>query len=609
MSVLALLPDDALAPMPDFPSYQWVIIRASDLHENDPAATQRLLHYSFVVHQPALVISMGDIDSWTRKGVASMPYNFARLWLHFENMSALAEPRLTAAFLESRRTYRDEDHPLISVVTSTYKSGHKLQRAYQSLQSQTYDYWEWVIWDDSPDQDTYAMVQAMAAEDMRIQVYKAPQRSGIIGEMKYRSASLSSGQWLVELDHDDRIAPQLFEWVRNIGRRYPDTKFIYSDHAELFEEGDAPFSYGELYGYNYGAYTRQHIRSHANGPLLPHYISRSAWPNPITLQHLVGLPNHVRIWKRSFYESIGRHRTDLPVADDYDLLIKSFLAANPGEWVCIMAPSYYQYRNSGGNNFTFKRNALIQHLVQQLYSRFYPQLVAKYDTLGWPRDIGWPSAGVWETELPDVQPRMERYFVPEDQDPDHPCISIILPTYQGGQALKQAIDLVVGQTYSNWKLFIIGDGCPELDPFATQELPQLYPNHLHRIVWYNLAERHDDGFVTARNYALRMIVKTEWVAYSEQDDGDWGEKHLEGLIMACSNEKEEYTVCAYVDQKDATTESKWRGGQAGSLLHRRSLLEKHGYWKKGGATTESAAEELFRKWANEPWKVVVRNEV
>ena len=603
MSVLALIPGGTSSSLPYYPSYRWVTVSASDLDDGDVAATQQRLHALCVTHQPSLVISLGDVDLWMQKGVGAMPYSFARLWLHFDNTSALAEPVLTAAFLESHRTSRDHDHPLISVITSTFNSGHRLQRAYQSLLAQTYDYWEWILWDDSPDQTTFEIVQALAAQDMRIQMYKAPQRSGIIGEMKYRSASLASGEWLVELDHDDRIAPKLFEWVRDIARRHPGTKFIYSDHAELHEEQDIPFSYGEHYAYNYGAYMRQHVRSHPDGPLQPHFISRSAWPNPITLQHLVGLPNHVRIWKRAFYEALGRHRTDLPVADDYDLLLKSFLAADPGDWVCIAAPSYYQYRNTGGNNFTFKRNVLIQHLVQQLHLHFYQQLEAKYNALGWSKEIAWPSTGVWEIDLPDINPRMERYFVPEDQDPNAPCISIVLPTYDSAELLKRAIASIVQQTHNNWRLVIVGDGCPSLDSMAIQDLPELFPSHLDRIQWYNLADRHNDDFTTARNYALRMIVKTTWVAYLEPD-GAWAPNHLELLVHACGGEQRNFGACAYVDKNDSGARQERAYTNTSDLIHRLSLVEMHGYWKKNPEGSKYAAQELFERWSAEPWNWV-----
>ena len=598
MNVLALLPETA-SPLPNFSSYYWILVREADLRTMSPEGLRRHLHQLFVVHKPVFVVSFGEESMWIKRGVGGMPFNFRRLWVHFPKGESLTQDALTACFLESENPGGHPDHPLISVVTPTYRSGPKLQRAYQSLLNQTYDYWEWIIWDDSPEQDTFAMLTAMALDDMRIHVFKAPQRSGLIGEMKFRAGSLASGQWLVELDHDDRIAPRLFEWIRDIASKHPATKFIYSDHSELLEEGDGPFSYGQNYGYNYGSYARQHVRSHDDGPLKPHYISRSAWPNRHTLHHLVGLPNHVRVWNKAFYDSIGRHRPFLSVADDYDLIVRSFLAANPGEWVCIAAPAYFQYRNIGGDNFTFKRNALIQHLVGQLHQWYYPQLLAKYGVLGWEEPSGWPRMGIWETDLVDVEPRMERYFVPEDQDPNFPCISIILPTHQGGAALQDAIQAIVAQTYHNWKLFIIGDGCPELDAMAEREFPSLYPDHLGRLLWYNLRDYHDDGFVVARNYALRMIVKTEWVAYAQQD-GPWQPNQLKTVVDACIRplNGSHHSLCMDGGSVQGSKPS-------ALIMHRLDLTDRHGFWKKAAEGSAVTPERDFLdRLANESWMVI-----
>lgn len=172
------------------------------------------------------------------------------------------------------------------------------------------------------------MLQRLASMDLRLQVFKAPQRSGYIGKMKFRAGSLALGQWIVELDHDDRMHRRLFEWIRDIAVVYPSTTFIYSDGVQVGEENDNPFTYGDYYGFHHGSYVRQHLRSHQNAPLQPHYISRSGWMNPVTLRHLIGLPNHVHVWNKAFYDTIGGHRQDPSVADDYDILIKTFLAPN-----------------------------------------------------------------------------------------------------------------------------------------------------------------------------------------------------------------------------------------------------------------------------------------
>jgi hypothetical protein len=45
--------------------------------------------------------------------------------------------------------------------------------------------------------------------------------------------------------------------------------------------------------------------------------------NHKTLRHIVGVPNHVRAWRREAYLAIGGHARGLPVADDYDLILRA----------------------------------------------------------------------------------------------------------------------------------------------------------------------------------------------------------------------------------------------------------------------------------------------
>src|SRR5690625_4779709 len=195
---------------------------------------------------------------------------------------------------------RADSQPLISVMTTTFHSGKKLDRPIKSLNLQTYNNWEWVIWDDSKDDETWKRLEKLASADMRIRIYKAP-HNGFIGEMKRRSGSLCRGRWIVELDHDDIISNDLFETILKVDAEYPNAGFIYSDFYMLSEEYENPQTMGHMCAFGYGAYFKEHCR----GKFHNVYYTQSM--NPITVSHIVGVPNHVRIWKSKVYEEILRH--------------------------------------------------------------------------------------------------------------------------------------------------------------------------------------------------------------------------------------------------------------------------------------------------------------
>ena len=64
---------------------------------------------------------------------------------------------------------------IISVFTSAYKSGQKIMRPFNSLRKQTQTEWEWIILDDSPEEDkdaTWNTLKFLAEKDCRIRIFK-----------------------------------------------------------------------------------------------------------------------------------------------------------------------------------------------------------------------------------------------------------------------------------------------------------------------------------------------------------------------------------------------------------------------------------------------------
>jgi O-antigen biosynthesis protein len=95
--------------------------------------------------------------------------------------------------------------------------------------------------------------------------------------------------------------------------------------------------------------------------------------NNITSRHIVSMPNHVRAWRSSVYHAIGGHSTEFPVADDYELCVRTILNT---KWQHIAEPLYRQHIRSGSAQRT--KNALIQQLVAQIADRYKDDLTALF---------------------------------------------------------------------------------------------------------------------------------------------------------------------------------------------------------------------------------------
>lgn len=57
-----------------------------------------------------------------------------------------------------------------------------------------------------------------------------------------------------------------------------------------------------------------------------------------------------------------------------------------------------------------------------------------------------------------------------------PLISIVIPSYNGKEFIKEAIESVLNQTYKNWELVLVDDGSADETPQIMQEYSCKYPN-------------------------------------------------------------------------------------------------------------------------------------
>jgi len=264
----------------------------------------------------------------------------------------------------------------VSFFTPIYNTREKLWKTYESVKNQTYPNWEWVIVNDSSDNGkTLKIALEIASKDFRVKVYDFREKSGgIIGESKYRAATLTKGRWLAELDHDDYLMPNCARYIIEASVRFPDAGFIYTDSVEL-DEWDNSMTYPDGFCFGYGKYRKEY-----------HYdklwdVVDSANINPKTIRHIVGVPNHIRVWRRDVYFGVGGHNRDLAIADDYELIVRTFLKT---KFVKIPKLGYLQYiyHNANGRNTHDLSRADIQRRVRSIMYFYNDAINERFKQLG-----------------------------------------------------------------------------------------------------------------------------------------------------------------------------------------------------------------------------------
>ena len=149
----------------------------------------------------------------------------------------------------------------VSVFTAAYNSGDLLQRAYRSLQLQTWRNWEWIIYDDSSVDGTWEIIESLMEKDRRVKGFKGDTPSGYIGFTKGQACSKANGRLLAELDHDDEIVPTCLETVVQAFKTYPDAVFAYTICCEPHEGGNQFVKYTDGWGEGLGSHYYQYIEN------------------------------------------------------------------------------------------------------------------------------------------------------------------------------------------------------------------------------------------------------------------------------------------------------------------------------------------------------------
>jgi len=115
-------------------------------------------------------------------------------------------------------------------------------------------------------------------------------------------------------------------------------------------------------------------------------------------------------------------------------------------------------------------------------------------------------------------------------------VDIILPNYNKGKFIEEAINSAINQTYKNWNLYIIDDHSSDnsgeiIDKFS----------HLKNVTIIKLYKNKGPSF--CRNYAMR-ISKSKYISFIDSDDS-WLSDKLEKQIAFMEKHNLSFTYTDY----------------------------------------------------------------
>jgi SAM-dependent methyltransferase len=242
----------------------------------------------------------------------------------------------------------------LSIITPTHDTIF-LKELEDSIIAQTYQEWEWVI--------LLNHGAKYAAVDPRIIINESPFESDSVGLLKRLACMQTTGDIILEVDHDDILTPDCLEKVAKAFTD-PEVGFVYSTNAKLSKDFRP---YGAEYGWSYGYYKwkGQKLYTMDNQPLYPGRLG-----------YIWFAPDHIRAWRKSVYEEVGGHNDSLSVCDDLDLMHRLYLKTKFKEIPEVL----YIYRLTKNNTFLCK-NELIQETTQKIYNQNIEALARRFSQL------------------------------------------------------------------------------------------------------------------------------------------------------------------------------------------------------------------------------------
>jgi glycosyltransferase involved in cell wall biosynthesis len=241
--------------------------------------------------------------------------------------------------------------PRVSVFTPSHRPTY-LTEAFRSVRAQTFQDWEWVVLLNGGARWSPPM------PDSRVRVITDDLVEGV-GAAKRRACAEATGELLVELDHDDLLAPHALQSLVKAHDEHPAAALFYSHAAQILADGsrdDSRFDAGSGWEYRDAVIDGRDVQ----------YPVALA-PTPHNVSYIWFAPNHVRAFPRTAYDKAGGYDAARKVLDDQDLMCRLYRL---GGFHLIDDCLYLQRMHEVNTQRDAETNAFIQTETVALYDRY-----------------------------------------------------------------------------------------------------------------------------------------------------------------------------------------------------------------------------------------------
>lgn len=247
------------------------------------AALAKCPDWGFLRHYPAQSPSTSLLQRWNHSH-----------WEEYQRWLTQHSLQNAAAWQTLQHVYRHwHNPPKISLVTPVYNTEPSvLQECILSVKLQAYPYWQWILIDDASTRtDTKQVLASALCDDPRIRIIFAASNQGI-AKATNQALTKATGDFVVFLDHDDRLSLDALGELALAIRQDQDVDILYSDRDMISEAGERYL-----------------------------HLFKPAW-SPETLlsgNYLF----HLACYRRTLLQTLQGLRAEYDGSQDYDLILRA----------------------------------------------------------------------------------------------------------------------------------------------------------------------------------------------------------------------------------------------------------------------------------------------
>lgn len=142
---------------------------------------------------------------------------------------------------------------LVSVVVTCYNLQDKIGRCLESLKNQTYPQLEIIVLDDGSKDDSFSVIEAIAATDQRIRPIRQENRG--VSATRNRGIDLATGEYLMFIDGDDYVADTYVEHFMEVA---VGCDLVISGMTFVYPDGPAVTVQEDTYRCDLAEYVQRH---------------------------------------------------------------------------------------------------------------------------------------------------------------------------------------------------------------------------------------------------------------------------------------------------------------------------------------------------------------